>query len=540
MFRRIRKGAGLLAAVVGAAAVGTLGVATYKTIGLGDRSAKALKPCPADYTQLLPIAACFAEGTPPDVMAAVNQAMYKQWLESNRKSAGEAGAEYFTGTRWSGTTGTPRVVTWSFAPDGLSIPSGIGEGTKPNTLFATMDSKFGGNRALWIAQFQSIFDRWAALSGLSYQRIKFNGNDWDDGASWGSGGNANRGEVRISMKVIDGVNGVLAYNSFPPGGDMVLDSSESWQNSSNSYRFLRNVLGHEHGHGMGVFHVCPTSQTKLMEPFVSTAYDGPRHDDVRASQRLYGDAFEENDNTNQATDLGGLASGVPMAFGTVPPPSIPNGSTISIDGTNDADYYKFNVTSAGNLDISINPIGLNYDSSQQLQNGNCSSGNFVNSLTIGDLQFSILDGNGNVMVSSNSQPAGVSEVLNDFFLPAAGTYYLFVSVSGSISQSQLYNGSLNFDTSGAPPVIVTQPKSARVAVGKSVSFTVVAQGPGTITYQWKKDGLDIPGATQPTLTIDPVQTTDAGNYEVLVKNEFGQVLSDRAKLSVLRPGGPAG
>jgi len=116
---------------------------------------------------------CFSETDPPkpEVMAAVNRAML-QFLDPG----------YNLGTRWSGTAGSPRALTWSFIPDGTSIPAepGLTSAAAPSNLFAQMDSKFAalGGRATWIAQFQACFDRWAALTGTSYTRITVGGNDW--------------------------------------------------------------------------------------------------------------------------------------------------------------------------------------------------------------------------------------------------------------------------------------------------------------------------------------------------------------------------
>src|SRR5262249_28794844 len=149
-------------------------------------------------------------------------------------------------SRWSGATGSPRALTWSFAPDGINIPGGVGEPASANNLFATLDSKFAtqGGRATWVNRFVQCLARWSQLCGISYTRITVGGNDWDDGAIWGTAGAAGaRGDIRIAMHVIDGANNVLAYNQFPSNGDMVIDSSENWGNGSlpsNQNRFLRN------------------------------------------------------------------------------------------------------------------------------------------------------------------------------------------------------------------------------------------------------------------------------------------------------------
>src|SRR5262249_29216137 len=157
-----------------------------------------------------------------------------------------------------------------------------------------------------------VFDRWHALTGITYTRVTSGGNDWDDGAAWGSAGAAGaRGDIRISMHLIDGASNVLAYCQFPSNGDMVLDSGDigNFASSSNQNRFLRNVAAHEHGHGIGLLHVCTNNSQILMEPFIDNSYDGPRQDDIRGAQSLYGDPFENNESSAAATALGALTIG---------------------------------------------------------------------------------------------------------------------------------------------------------------------------------------------------------------------------------------
>jgi len=82
-----------------------------------------------------------------------------------------------------------------------------------------------------------------------------------------------------------------------------------------------------------------------------------------------------------------------------------------------------------------------------------------------------------------------------------------------------------------PPSIATQQQSQTVSPGDSVSFSVVASGSATLTYQWKHDGNDVPGATDSVLSLSNVGAGDTGNYTVLVTNSKGSVLSDAAVLS---------
>jgi len=82
------------------------------------------------------------------------------------------------------------------------------------------------------------------------------------------------------------------------------------------------------------------------------------------------------------------------------------------------------------------------------------------------------------------------------------------------------------------PVIGTQPASTSVSVGSSASFSVVAYGAATLTYQWRKDGTAISGATASTYTIASVASSDAGSYDVVVTNSKGSATSSAATLSV--------
>lgn len=464
---------------------------------------KDAKATCSDASHAVPLSACFAEGTPEWVMATVNKAIERHWQEQREK--GDAGIEYFNGSRWSGTQGSPRQLTWSFVPDGLSISSGVGEGVAPSNLFATLDSQYSdnGGRAVWIAQFQSCFDRWAALTGLSYTRITSGGNDWDDGASWGSSGSTGRGDCRISGKRIDGSGGILAYNFFPSNGDMVIDTGDRWDSTTNSFRFFRNVITHEHGHGQGIQHVCPANSTKLMEPFVSTSYDTIRHDDIRASQRHYGDAYEDNDNTGSATPLGTLVSGVPLNLGDVPPPSIPFGSVLSIDGSADVDYYSFQTTSPRLLTATVRPVGTQYLNAAQSSNGSCPSGTTFDSLAVADLTFSILNSAGGTIVTVNDTGLGSNETRGGISLPVADTYYLVVSRANSPSQSQLYNFTLDSVDSGGGTAV--QPSAYTFTRG-------VEQGTNDIAKLLNDDNVFATAQTRPSVspTVPNVQMAAAG------------------------------
>lgn len=85
---------------------------------------------------------------------------------------------------------------------------------------------------------------------------------------------------------------------------------------------------------------------------------------------------------------------------------------------------------------------------------------------------------------------------------------------------------------GGPPIITGQPVGRTVPPGASVSFTVQASGTGPLTYQWRKDGENLPGTTGATLTLAAVTATHAGAYTVEVSNAAGKTVSLPASLTV--------
>ncbi|MFN0134819.1 MAG: immunoglobulin domain-containing protein, partial [Phycisphaerae bacterium] len=488
------------------------------------------------------VIACFDQGTP----AAVVQEVQGRVDALNRDLIGD---RYDLGSRWSGTQGTPITLTWSFAPDGLSIPNGIGEGAGNNSLFATMDSAFGGNRALWISRFEDVFNRWSQITGINYQRITVGGNDWDDGASWGSSGAAGlRGDIRICAKFIDGGSNVLAYNYFPAtgtGGNMQLDEDENWGSSTNFHRFLRNTISHEHGHGIGLRHVCPVQQTKLMEPFLTTSFDGPRHDDFRAGQRHYGDPYEPDNTSATAVSLGTLTFGTAVTPCAIPAPisgtSPASSSICSIDANGEADFFSFAVTGSATCNVTLTPVGLSYEDCPQDPNcttASCAS--TTNSATQANVAVQLISTDGTtVIVDASAAAAGSAETISGASLPSAGTYFVRVYETDAPTQSQLYTLSITATSAGCTaPAITGQPSNQTVCSGVSTSLTATASGTSP-TFQWRRgttnivNGGAISGATSATLTINPVAVSDAGtNYNCVVTNACGNATTNNATITV--------
>ncbi|MEO7300301.1 MAG: immunoglobulin domain-containing protein [Verrucomicrobiota bacterium] len=116
---------------------------------------------------------------------------------------------------------------------------------------------------------------------------------------------------------------------------------------------------------------------------------------------------------------------------------------------------------------------------------------------------------------SNVQPAN------------AGNYSVVVANSAGSTTSA--NASL---TVNVPPSITAQPQNQAVNAGTTATFNVTATGTTPLGFQWQKNSNNLANATNSSLVLTGVQTSDAGNYRVIVSSPFGSVTSSNAALTV--------
>ncbi|SVD46250.1 uncharacterized protein METZ01_LOCUS399104, partial [marine metagenome] len=134
--------------------------------------------------------------------------------------------------------------------------------------------------------------------------------------------------------------------------------------------------------------------------------------------------------------------------------------------------------------------------------------------------------NGVDIASANTSTYSIPEVKGN----EDGTYRVVITNLYGVAQSRQAVFKSIF-----PPAITLQPTDSNTTTGANIAFTVNANSIVPLIYQWRKNGINLNGATSSTLTLNNVQGDDNGTYNVVVSNLAGDVTSQDAKLSVALP-----
>ena len=87
-------------------------------------------------------------------------------------------------------------------------------------------------------------------------------------------------------------------------------------------------------------------------------------------------------------------------------------------------------------------------------------------------------------------------------------------------------------SSSNPPAIFSSPSSRWADRGGTIKMSVSVNGSAPLAYRWRLNGTNVPGATTNVITLVNIQSTNAGNYTVVITNSFGSVTSSVAVLTV--------
>ena len=99
----------------------------------------------------------------------------------------------------------------------------------------------------------------------------------------------------------------------------------------------------------------------------------------------------------------------------------------------------------------------------------------------------------------------------------------------------LYNRVMNTVTYDRPagPFVAMQPRARAVTEGDSVSFQVISYGSQPVTYQWQRNGVDIPGESMARLSMTVASLADSGAmFRCVITRDAAQVFSNEAQLTV--------
>lgn len=109
-----------------------------------------------------------------------------------------------------------------------------------------------------------------------------------------------------------------------------------------------------------------------------------------------------------------------------------------------------------------------------------------------------------------------------------------LNIPGSLTRAATLVAGANasYALAGPPLALTEQPQSYTMGVGGNVTLTATASGAGVITYQWSKDGVPIPGATNASYSINGAHGGNTGQYTVTISDSSRSLTSTAATVTV--------
>lgn len=127
-----------------------------------------------------------------------------------------------------------------------------------------------------------------------------------------------------------------------------------------------------------------------------------------------------------------------------------------------------------------------------------------------------------------SRPSGASTTNDDQFVGYMDDVAVYPR---ALSAAEVQD---HFDAAGVAAKIAVEPENAVAGEFGAATFSAGIVGSSPISYQWYKSGQAISGATNSTLVLTNVQSSDNGSsYYLTVANQFGNDQSASATLTVV-------
>jgi alpha-tubulin suppressor-like RCC1 family protein len=350
-----------------------------------------------------------------------------------------------------------------------------------------------------------------------------------------------------------GVQGVALRHSFARAGGLFASDTPCWIFVRSWYSYISLVTAHELGHTLGLAHDgLYNASTDVRTEYFSGHGSGPMswgpimgnpsyRNIAQWSKGEYANASNTEDDlaiitsaTNGVTyynDGNGKTRAAATAI-TLPSSGSVSKQGVITTGAHEA-WFAFTLSAEKTISVSAAPC----DDTPKL-----------------DIAMQLQSAAGAVLATDNPSLA-LNALIEKRLQP--GVYYIKLQGSahgggqtegytryGSIGQYTLI--ATASDATIAAPVITRPPQdTATHTAAANFTLTATATGPGTLRYQWQKNGADlatsarIADVTSASLTMLAPVAADAGQYAIKVRNAGGETTSAAATVTVTAPPPPS-
>lgn len=254
-------------------------------------------------------------------------------------------------------------------------------------------------------------------------------------------------------------------------------------------------------------------------------------DDAELAQAIWSAAFYELSQSNNWQDLHYQIDNLPLneiyanaiALTDYLTSSFSDDDSLStpayLSAVNQQAHDKYNAISSELIHFVYEPLSLNLNEGDTIV-----------------LQALASSGDANITYQwfVDSQPiSGANQAIltiPDSQLDNQGSYSVAASNgTNSIASAPV---SVQIDRVVQALTISQQPMSQHIQLNQPFSLSVVATGEGELSYQWQRNGSIVPGATGATYNVLSASNTDEGSYWVVITNEYEEISSEFAQITV--------